>query len=145
MALPWAYFDTSVLVKRYVGEQSSRRARAVLRRHRILSSVLAPVEAISALARRRAAGELPVRDFDAILERLNKDRAYWNLVEVSDPVLDLAERLVSEGTLRTLDALHLASAVLIGMRFARLLPFVTADEAQKSGAEALGLEVLWVA
>ena len=87
MPAPWAYFDTSVLVKRYVREQGSPRARFLLRRHRFLSSAVAPVEVVSALCRRRAAGELTQQNFAAILTRIREDRSYWQLVEVSPLVL----------------------------------------------------------
>ncbi|MGH7387624.1 MAG: type II toxin-antitoxin system VapC family toxin, partial [Candidatus Methylomirabilales bacterium] len=62
MAGQWAYFDTSVLVKRYVREPGSRRARVLLRRYRFLSSAIAPLEVISALVRRQSAGELTKRN-----------------------------------------------------------------------------------
>ncbi len=43
-----SYFDTSVLVKRYVDEDGSTRARAGLRRYRVVTSSIAPLEALSA-------------------------------------------------------------------------------------------------
>ena len=107
----WAYFDTSVLVKRYVKEAGLSATRRLLQRFRFLSSAVAPVEALSALSRRRACGELTPRDFFAIRSRLHKDRAYWELVEVSEHVLRQAEALVQKTDVRTLDALHIASAV----------------------------------
>ena len=33
MALGWAYFDTSALVKRYIREPGSEQVRALLRQH----------------------------------------------------------------------------------------------------------------
>ncbi len=36
MPAPWAYFDTSVLLKRYIREAGSAQARASLRRYRFL-------------------------------------------------------------------------------------------------------------
>ena len=42
----WAYFDTSVLVKRYVKEAGSSATRRLLQRFRFLSSAVAPVEAL---------------------------------------------------------------------------------------------------
>lgn len=42
----WAYFDTSVLVKRYVKEVGSLTMRRLLRRFQLLSSSIMPVEAI---------------------------------------------------------------------------------------------------
>ncbi len=106
-----AYFDTSVLVKRYVTERGAARARALLQKHRFLSSAVMPVEAVSALDRRRAAGDLSRASFDAILTQLTRDRLHWALVEVTSGVLDRAEVVIRETGVRTLDAIHLASAL----------------------------------
>ena len=54
----WAYFDPSVLVKRYVKEAGSSATRRLLQRFRFLSSAVAPVEALSALSRRGQAVNL---------------------------------------------------------------------------------------
>jgi predicted nucleic acid-binding protein len=140
----WAYFDTSVLVKRYVIEQGSSRARMLLRRHRFLSSAIAPVEIISALCRRHATGELSQRDFAAILSRIRKDRAYWELVEVSPLVLGRAEDLVQEAALRTLDAIHVASALAFQTLSGVSVPLITGDARQRDAAGQLGLDVVWV-
>lgn len=103
MPTQWAYFDISVSVKRSVKEAGSPVSRKLFERYRFLSSA-------SALARRRTAGELTQRDFLAIRSRLYKDRAYWELIEVGSIVLSQAEELVEKTGLRTLDALHVASA-----------------------------------
>lgn len=147
MPAPWAYFDTSVLIKRYVKERGSARARALLRTYRFLSSAIAPVETVSALHRRRAAGDLVEREFAAIMSRFAKDRAYWELIEVSAPVLSQAEDLIARSAVKTLDAVHLASVVVFqnatGTPGTRV-PFVTADVQQRDAAVRLGLEVRWV-
>src|SRR5436190_14443906 len=107
----WAYFDTSVLAKRYVREPGSAEARALLRRHAVLTSVLVPLELRSALSRRAAQGDLGAQARSAILRRLDQDREGWELVELGHAVLRGAETLLdTEVGLRTLDALHLASA-----------------------------------
>jgi len=146
MPVPLAYFDTSVLIKRYAKERGSSRARALLRSHRFLSSAIAPVEAVSALLRRRAAGDLAEHDFAAIMSRFAKDRGYWELIEVSATVLDQAEDIIARVGVRTLDAIHLASAIVFqnaaGMPRARI-PFVTADVQQRDAGVRLGLEVCW--
>jgi hypothetical protein len=143
-AAPWAYFDTSVLVKQYVAEPGSARARALLRRHRFLSSTIAPLEALSALYRRRGSGDLTDRDVAAVVARMKRDRAHWELVEVRAPVLEAAEELVRRGRLRALDALHLASALAVRASLGIPMPFVTADARQRAAALAQGLEVVWV-
>ena len=90
----WAYFDTSVLVKRYVREAGSKRARELLRHHRFLSCAIAPLEAVSAFSRRQVAGELSARNFSAIMSRLRADLGHWELVEVSASVLARAEEVI---------------------------------------------------
>ncbi len=144
MPAPWAYFDTSVLVKRYVKEPGSARARALLRRYHFLSSAITPVEAMSALCRRRAAGDLADKDFGAILSRIERDRPYWELVEVSPVVLAEAERLIRRTAVRTLDALHVASAITFQTVSGSHIPFVTGDGRQRIAAEETDLDLIWV-
>lgn len=143
MPAPWAYFDTSVLVRRYIREGGSHRARRLLRQYRFLSSAIAPVEMMSALCRRRTSGDLAERDFSAILSRMRKDRAYWELVEVSPLVLTQAEDLIRKTTLRTLDAIHLASALAFQAASGIAIPFITGDERQREVAGQLELNVVW--
>jgi len=144
MTRPLAYFDTSVVVKRYVAERGAARARALLRQHRLLSSAITPVEALSALCRRRAAGDIAARDFADILARVQKDRTSWHLVNVSGAVLEQAEEIVRRTCLRTLDAVQLASVVTVrGLAEARI-PFVTADARQREAAGEFALDVIWV-
>jgi predicted nucleic acid-binding protein len=140
-----AYFDTSVLIKRYVEESGSVHARRLMRRYRMLSSVIAPVEAVSAIARRYRAREVTRADFDAIVARMLADRQYWDLVELGAGVLEGAERLILQTPVRTLDALHIASALLLQMESAKPpLPFATADARQREAANHAGLKVVWV-
>lgn len=143
-AARWAYFDTSVLVKRYVKEAGSSASKKLLQRHRFLSSALAPVEVLYALSRRKSAGELSQRDFLAIRSRLHKDRDYWELVEVGLIVLSQAEELVQKAGLRTLDAIHVASALTFQAASGLTIPFITADVRQRDAAEALALNLIWI-
>lgn len=144
MPATWAYFDTSVLVKRYIQEQGSVSARGLLRHHRLLTSALAPTEAVSAFRRRQTLGELAENHFMAILSRIRVDRAYWELIELSPLVLNQAEEVIIRTRLRTLDALHLASALTFQAASGLRIPFITSDEQQRDAAEELALEVLWV-
>lgn len=144
MPVPWAYFDTSVLLKRYIREAGSAQARATLRRHRFLSSAIAPVEAISALCRRRASGELAEQDLTVILSRMRQDRSYWELVAVTPLVLTHTEELIRTTGVKTLDALHLASALAFQAMSGIRIPFITADIRQRDAASQLDLTVMWI-
>jgi len=140
----WAYFDTSAIVKRYVREAGSPRARTLLRSHRVLTSALAPLEATSSLRRRRDAGDLADRDFMAVLARLRQDRSHWTIVELGPLVLDRAEDLLARTPVATLDAIHLASALFFESMRGRRVPFVTADVQQRAVAGRLSLDLVWI-
>ncbi|MFZ1804451.1 MAG: type II toxin-antitoxin system VapC family toxin [Nitrospira sp.] len=140
----WAYFDASVLVKRYVKEQGSATARRLLQQYRFLSSAVAPVEVLSLVNRRRTLGELTQRDCLAIRSRLRKDHNYWELVEVSEVVLHQAEELAQRTGLRTLDAVHLASLLTFQAASGLIIPFITADVRQRKVSETMALSLIWV-
>ena len=144
MARPWAYFDTSVLVKRYVEEDGARQSRVLLGRHRLLSSAILPVEALAAIGRRREARDLSEADYAALAGRLQRDRVHWQLVDATRAVLGRAELLAGGQGLRPLDALHVASALEFETSTDLRIPFVTADRRQREAAERAGLNVVWV-
>lgn len=144
MVTTWAYFDTSALAKRYLKEAGSVVVKRALQRYRILSSSVTALEMLSALERRRTTGELADRDALAIRTRMQKDRAYWELVEVGPLVLAEAEAVIQKTGLRTLDALHVASALVVQQTSGLTLPFITADAKQREAAERLALTVMWV-
>jgi predicted nucleic acid-binding protein len=142
----WAYFDTSALVKRYVVEAGRREVLQLLRRHECLTSAILPVELRSALRRRVDDGSLNLARVAEIVRRVGADRAYWTLVEVSPDVLAAAETLVAGRPLRTLDAIHVASAQLVASRLpaGTAALFVSADQRQTAAAAAAGLTVRFV-
>jgi predicted nucleic acid-binding protein len=136
----WAYFDTSALVKRYVSESGRREVLRLLRRHQLVTSAILPVEVQSALRRRTSEGTLDAIRVPEILKRVAADRAYWTLVEVGSEVLAVAETLIAAHPLRTLDAIHVASAQLFRSRVTTPeFIFVSADERQTAAAVAVGL------
>jgi predicted nucleic acid-binding protein len=139
-----AYFDTSVLVKRYVREPASPRARELLRRYRFVSSAVAPVEATSAIRRRTNIGELTDIAMRAVLRRMAEDRMQWELLEVGTAVLSRAESLASQLGIAALDAIHVASAMTFVAALGWRTPFITADARQREAARSVNLDVVWV-
>jgi len=136
----WAYFDTSAVVKRYVDEPGRRDVQGLLRRHDCVTSAILPVELRSALRRRVTDRTLDNAHVSEILKRVMADRAYWTVIEVGTEVLGRAVALVSVHPLRTLDAIHVASAQLFASRMPIAdLIFVSADKRQTEVASAIGL------
>ena len=141
----WAYFDTSALVKRYVVEPGRREVQQLLRRHDCVTSAILPVELRGALRRRVTERTLAGSRVSEILKRVVADRAYWTIIEVSTEVLSGAEALVSVHPLRTLDAIHVASAQLFAARLRADVIVVSADKRQTAAANAIGLTTRFIA
>jgi predicted nucleic acid-binding protein len=138
--MPWAYFDASALVKRYVDEAGRRDVLRLLRRYDVVTSAIVPVELTNAVRRRAADGSIAAERVPVLLERIAAERELWALVDVSRPVLAAAEALVAGHTLRSLDAIHVASAQAFG-RWIDLsaLAFISSDARQTTVAAAIGM------
>ena len=144
MKLSHAYFDTSVLAKTYVKEPGSDRARQLVRTRQVITSSIAGLELISAFRRNLGTGSIAEKAHSAIVRRFQQDREKLRIVELSAAVLQDAEKVVADFDVRSLDAVHIASAMISRGRFPKELPFITADARQREVAAQLGLKVIWV-
>jgi predicted nucleic acid-binding protein len=143
--MTFAYFDTSALIKRYVRERGSTRVVSLLHRHDTLSSAITPVEIMSALSRKKREREIGENDFAATVSRVQSERKRWELIEAGETVLTRAEEIVQGAvSLRTLDAIHVASWMVFQAVSSIQIPFVTGDGRQRDAANSLGLDVIWV-
>ena len=117
--------------------------RRLLRTHRVVCSAVLGVELVSAIRRRRAEHAISAVSFARLRKRIDADAEKWDLLTVSDDVLARARACVLRSGVRTLDAIHIASAETVYQAGLRL-PFVTADAREADGARAAGLEVIEV-
>jgi predicted nucleic acid-binding protein len=123
------YVDSSAIVKLAVREPESAALHRYLRRRRpLVSSALARAEVLRALL---PAGEEAVARGRSVLRRLD-------LVRVNNRVLDAAGLLLPAG-LRTFDAVHLATARLLGDEVRSL---VTYDGRMAEAARQLDYRVV---
>jgi predicted nucleic acid-binding protein len=126
--VPAVYLDSSAIVKLAVLEPESDAMRRHLRRRRpLVSSALARTEVLRALL---PSGETALAAGRRVLIRLD-------LVRVSDRVLTLAGALLP-GELRSLDAIHLATAGRLGSDLGEI---VTYDDRMSIAARAMGYRV----
>ena len=122
------YLDSSAIVKLVVTEAESRALRRYLRTEpQRASCALAKVEVVRAVRPHGAAATTRARQ---LLRRLD-------LIQLDDELLDSAATLHG-GVLRSLDAIHLAAAQVLGDE---LTAIVTYDERMAAAAERLGLVV----
>lgn len=63
---------------------------------------------------------------------------------MGEQVLQQAEDLVQKTDVRTLDALHIASAVMFQAASGLTIPFITSHATQRNAAQATGLTIIWV-
>jgi predicted nucleic acid-binding protein len=123
------YVDSSALVKLAAREPESAALRRYLARRRpLVSSALARTEVMRALL---PLGSEAARRGREVLARVE-------LLRVNDRILDAAGDMVPSD-LRSLDAIHLASAEALG---SYLRGFVTYDERLANAAAGRGLRVV---
>jgi hypothetical protein len=125
------YLDSSAIVKLVQREGESSALRRFLTRRpdtpRVVSS-LARVEVVRAVS---SGGSRAVARARLVLDRLHE-------LPIDRSLLDRAGLLDVSRALRSLDAIHLASALALG---GTLQAVVTYDAGMAAAAEALGLEV----
>jgi predicted nucleic acid-binding protein len=135
------YLDTSIVAPLYWAEALSDAVeQLLLNETEVALSQLVEVELLSALSRRVRVREISHQDAKAIVERFQADldSGFYTQIVVETVHYNLARQWISrfDTPLRTLDALHLASASVNNMRL------VTADEALAKSGEVLGVKVL---
>ena len=139
-----AYFDSSVLAKTYVRESGSDKGRQLVRTRLVITSAIAGVELSSAFRRNLTSGRIDERTHSAIVKKFTQHRQRFRIMELTGTVLETAERYVTDFDVRALDAIHLASAMVVNDRLPKGLPFITSDSRQRDVGEKLGLRVIWV-
>ena len=137
------YLDSSALAKLYVPEPESDRLEAFLRGRRdLLISELTITEVLSAVSRRRREGMLSASQAleirDAVLA--DADSGSFHRLDMSPVMHREAERLlfhIESVALRTLDALHVAAALLGSATY-----IVTYDARMRTAALHAGLRAI---
>jgi len=122
------YVDSSAIVKLVASEsETPALSKFLVNRHPLISSALATTEVHRAVL---PLGESFLRQATDVLSRIE-------LVRVSNEVLEDAGRL-KPTSLRSLDAIHLATAALFGNTLSGL---ITYDGRMLGAAESLGWNV----
>jgi predicted nucleic acid-binding protein len=123
------YLDSSAIVKLAVREPESLALRRYLRRRQpLVSSALARTEVLRTLL---AAGDEAMARGRAVLQRID-------LVRVNDRILNAAG-VLRPSDLRSLDAIHLATAQELG---GELRALVTYDDRMAAAAKQLGYRIV---
>ena len=133
--MPLLYADSSALVKLVRREPETDALRADIKEADLVSSELVLAEVPRALQRIAAAD--PRLSLQSALHRAGELIEALAVYPVDRPLL-LGAGALAEPSLRTLDAIHVASAVELGPVDA----FVTYDERQAAAARLAGLRTM---
>ena len=141
-----AYFDTGILVKLYAREINSREAGELVDQcgTPLHYTDLHNAETTNALHLKRRRQEMTDADLDRALRLIQGDldegvlvRTLLDWPRVWKTCRELSERHAVATGCRTLDALHVAAAIVLGAR-----EFVSFDIRQRKLAERAGLRLL---
>lgn len=134
-----AYFETSALIKLFIQEPGSElAARTWDAMDSRLSSRLTYAEARASLATAVRAGRLSDSSFRSAKDQLEGRFQQVDVIEVTESLAREAGRLAESLALRAYDAVHLASALVLGTTD---LVLVTWDRDLIRASGSVGLDV----
>ncbi len=136
------YAETSAVVAWLLGEPVGGDAGDVLASaERVFASVLSLVEVDRVLQRAVAVDGMSEEDRAGQRATLARTARHWLVLELTQPIIERARSAFPREPVRTLDALHLASAVEAqeAVGGVRILSF---DRRIRENAEAMGFDVV---
>ena len=146
--MPVCFLDSSALVKCYVAETGSVWTRSILDEEDnvIYVASLTRVETISALTRRFRRDDISDREFDVACDQFRLDlTTQFEIVGLTDQMIDEAATLAKKHGLRAYDAVQLAAALdtsrIVAQVEAAEVKLVSADGELNAAASAEGLKV----
>jgi uncharacterized protein len=108
---------------------------------RVATSVITVLECSRALARARHDGRISAVEERAALHVLDEAFASWDVLDVSEDVIERASAAFPAEPVRSLDAVHLASAWTL-FEAAGEVTTLSLDDRVRSNARAMGMRVV---
>ena len=141
------YYDTSALVKQYLQEAGSKLVLELLKSgEKVYTASLTYAEAHAAFSRRTREGRLTRETTKRLALRFDKDWESYDIVVLSENVFRLARQMLYRHPLRSADAIHLASALLLARTSPRSSwSFVCADGRLCDAAKNEGFQPIFTA
>lgn len=136
------YLDSSAMIKLYVQEPGSAEIQRWVEGAQVIAtSRIAYAEARAGLARKFRNQELAVKVYRSLIEDLDGDWENYFIVDVTESLVKLAGLLSEKHALRGLDAIHLASGVILRRQGRRDVAFSCFDARLVSAARGEGLKI----
>ncbi|MEO5815413.1 MAG: type II toxin-antitoxin system VapC family toxin [Gemmatimonadaceae bacterium] len=136
------YAESSAILAWLLGEPSQEVAiRAMEEAELVVTSSLTGVECARGLSRARATGRVSGADELAALRLLDVAERSWDIHDLSDRVMSLARSSFPVEPVRTLDAMHLATAMIFQEALGEVI-ILSFDDRVRENAIAMGFVVL---
>ena len=137
------FCDTSALVKLYVLETFSHEMSELAVQANLLAvSRISWVETMAALARRARENPADERQIEMIRTRFRKSWQDFAVIEVSQPLVELAGEYADTFALRAYDSVQLAAARVLQEQSGEVFCFACFDTRLTKAAAVLGMKTL---
>ena len=139
------YWDTSALIKRYHIEKGSNRVNDLFAEiesggSKGIISYLGVLESLSAITRRK---EEIKGDYRKVIKgMLTEIMDKFTIVPIDNYIMELAMKLVIKHNLRSLDSIHLATALMISQYVEKEVVFISSDSELLKAAKKEGFEII---
>lgn len=135
------FFDTSCYVKRFIEEVGSKETDKIIETaNEVGLSIICYPEIISALSSKLRARLISEAVYNELKQDILIDLNDADIINLTVKVLQNTTDLLEKNVLRTLDAIHIASALEWGAEL-----FVSSDYRQVDAAKHADLEVTYIA
>jgi uncharacterized protein with PIN domain len=135
------YAESSAVLAWLLGEPAGKEVHSRLRKaERVVTSALTAVECSRALSRARALERISAAEELAALRLLDMAESAWDVHDISDAVLVRARGAFPVEPVRTLDAIHLATAAQVA-GVVGPIQVLSLGERVRANAVRLGMQV----
>lgn len=134
------YAESSAILRWLFAEEGSERLLAALASaDKVVASRLTLIEARRVVRRAEREGRITAAQAADILAILAQAASTWAIIEVTEEIARRAEDAFPSEPVRTLDAIHLASALFLRQSFPDLV-ILSSDERVSVNAALLGFQ-----
>ncbi|MEB2344634.1 MAG: type II toxin-antitoxin system VapC family toxin [Deltaproteobacteria bacterium] len=132
------YVETSAVLRWLFAEEHGEAVRsALVAAEKVTSSRLGLIETRRVVRRAEREGRITAAQAADLLALFAQAASTWAILEISEEIARRAEEGFPSEPVRTLDAIHLASALFLRQSFPDLV-ILTADERVRANAVLLG-------
>ncbi|MFH1872309.1 MAG: type II toxin-antitoxin system VapC family toxin [Pseudomonadota bacterium] len=134
------FCDTSALVKLYIQEEASDEMQALARSASAIAVCrIAWAEIMAALSRRARENPTDAEAIETVRTRLRADWPRYAIVEITQPLMELAGEYADTFALRGYDSVQLAAARNVQQAAGEELHFACFDARLQKAARMLGM------